>query len=40
MQDAKIPNLKSMQFIEIDPMALRLLDEALGDDPLEIEAAS
>ena len=29
-----------IEFIEIDPMALRLLEEALGDDPLEIEAAS
>ncbi len=29
-----------IEFIEIDPIALRLLEEVMGDEPLEIEAAS
>ena len=29
-----------IEFIEIDPIALRLLDEAMWHDPMEIEAAS
>jgi len=29
-----------IEFIEIDPMALRLLDNAIGGDSVEIEAAS